>query len=464
MKSIKKRPYFLIGLAVISIFVACLSGAFFFFYAHDWEAQRKLRLRLAQLENKNLPFDNESVQRYVESLTSDTRSFAWTSLLSKVAETKWEDPTSDILLPEETEFPHYPRPGEAWPDPEIITTFTDDWKSTTDEAILLAKQEFIGDSPPTQLALQFESHRTLLVQQSGLTKLARIIFTDALISRSDGDFDHVYESVIALLGCARILENEPLIVSQALGNRAYNLAFELINTQLDDGKWGVVQCKTVIDILRQRTSIGPFWKRCLHGELALQLPNILDRERYNPSVDVPTFVESGYPYSPAKDALALLDQYQLVLNLDTSDLASFEQGLRQTSLVFSGRFDSGYYESEGAIVCAEIFPAFSTYGSFLVQRAVLHRQAIIALEIRKYMLEQNRVPPALEELENARIAALCSDLPNKSFFRFDTSEEGAVLTFQTARTSENAETSDDWTEIAPRYYKKLSTWTWNVRR
>ena len=287
--------------------------------------------------------------------------------------------------------------GQPYPYDDQVRQFLDQWAELREEI-----HDITEGTGPIWTEIQMDSFNTLLpyVQSSrSVATLLSLEFEDAL--RRD-DRRQAFGSMMALLGVARALEREPLIISQLVVIAVHSMGLERLKVAIEHDLFDDVQLKKILEQLRAFDDFGSRYRLAIVGERAMSQPVFDNLQRLGEDVGMPA---GGFNQRPI-DALASLEIMEKAESITTDNLSDFFIQTAALDSDFNQQFQqAGWLRRLETIVTSLTGPALGAAGKAFVRSAMENRIAKIGIGLRLFEKRHDRWPASLDELSAADLDA-----------------------------------------------------------
>lgn len=383
-------------------------------------ARSRLNARLDAIRSAGEPVDGPSLDSFYQAQTSDASTEAWLALLAELGSDAFNGSIEGVSIFDGKIENGIPAAGEPWAEEAAVRAFLEQWRDTHDRAMRLGI-----DGQPTRFPINWDSFNTLLPQTQAMRQVARLLQLRGELAIYDSDPAAARRAVDALLGCAGVLDGEPVLVSQLVATAIDGIGLGLLKKGLEAGVFREQDLTALLPRVLERIDIGQQWRLSLLGERAMMLPIFEDPELMN-NLGGP----SGMPMLPFRsgDANHFLDFMESALAFETSDLdtfrTEFEAHEKQMQELLDGR---NIFAMLDTVITGMITPALSSVGSAFVRKAMQHRATALVMGVRLYELEHGAFPESLSELEAYGLVAADLMPPGGKQFGYQVADDGATL-------------------------------------
>ncbi len=380
------RRFVLYPLLCILLLLGSLLG---WLASRNAAAQRLVDEQVQRLDTQGLPYDSDSMSRYYAQRGSTQDLDEWLQVLTMVTSDDFRQSAKNLYPWNSEAAP--PRSGQ-WEQKSEVDAFLVKWHDLFESAQRLAQADIQRRTP-----LVFDGLNTNLAWEQKVRELAWLFQLQGAAAIYNRDSAQTRDAILSLLGCARSVEGEPLIIGQLIAVAVEGLATELLQQAIEQNVLNADDLKRLKNRLDARTPWHVGWSQGIIGERALILPIFNQPDRFvgNDIGQVPV----ALPWR-GRDKLAFLEISQRTLDLPTDDLTAFRTANRELEESFSERFRSGAWSSQFDYrLCMHLLPAYGAYGEAMLQREMRARLALLAIGARLYQAEYGKLPDTLDDLK-----------------------------------------------------------------
>lgn len=443
------RRFVLYPLLSLLLLVAITVG---WLSARNAAARKQVDDLVEQMRAQGLPYDNASLSAYRDRMTSTKDLTEWLQVLTTVESDEFRQSSKDLYPWDDAEAP---LPGDPWPEQEDAQAFLEQWQELLQRAQRLAQADVKRRTP-----LNTDGIHTILDWETKVRQLARLFQLQAAEAIYRRDSAATRDALLSLLGSARSVEGQPIIVGQLIAVAAESIAIEQLQRALEFNVLNAEDLKRVRERLEQRTAWQTFWQLGIAGERALLLPAFVDTDRY--------LGEDARPFSlplpwRARDELSFLQLTNRSAELPTEDLAKFRDANQALNEELGQLFRKGNWTTHfDNMITNLVLPAYGAYGEALVQREMRCRLAVLAIGVREYQAKFGKLPDALEDLSQIGIDATKLTPPGGKPFGFRKLDSSVALWGFQSRTIES--TPDDPPDITAPDHQWDRMWLWQMEQ
>ena len=363
-------------LAVVGFLIFTPLSLLMWMGVRESSANVRLRARIAQLQSAALPHDNASLAVYYARDTTLRNVDQWMKVLEIAGSSDFQVASEDVG-PWNAMAERVPHADQPWPDEAKVVAFMESSAALRQQARELALQD-----QSVRLPIEFQSFDTNLQLTQNLRQIARLLQLEAQVAIRERDADATRDAILAIFGCARAIEGQPLMVSQLVGTAIEAVATDELRCALEQDVLDMSGLKLVLARIENRPSLLSVWTKTMNGERGGSLPLFTDDRPYLSDTEL----ELAYalPWR-SRDALAYLAWVDQALALPTNDLTEFHAGaIEMERLIGQKLATSNAFEKFDTILSSLSVPAISAAGSIFVRREMLARLAVLGIGVRLY--------------------------------------------------------------------------------
>lgn len=386
----------------------------------DSAAASRLEARIAELRGQGLPYDDTSLDTYYKSLTSTDQTEAWLEILAELQGEAFREsiegvPIFDGKLDSDEEFS---APGEAWPAEARTREFLKQWSGLHDRTMRLSM-----NGKPTQWPLEFNSFSTNLQQTQEMRSAGRLLALRGRLGLYDRDPAAVRRAIDALLGIPKVLEGEPLMVSQLVATALQGIGWELLKDAVEEGVLREQDLTALLPKVIERTKASDSWRLSLLGERAMALPVVR-----NPGAH-----EFGYEMGPrlpfrSNDANHYLDLIEKALEISSEDPVELYTKSRVLEAEMESQFrNMNWFEQMDTAMTGTVTPALSAGATAFSRSAIQCRIMALAMAVRLYELEHGSLPESLDGVQPYGVSAAEMMPPGGRPFGYQKRDDGSSV-------------------------------------
>ena len=353
--------------------------------------------RREEIRARGLPIDDASMEAFRVQTMGHEKSERWMNVLEEIQSQAFENSCRGVPVVGVTEDDADYVYGQPYPYDDQVRQFLDQWAELREEI-----HDITEGTGPIWTEIQMDSFNTLLPYVQSSRSVARLLsleFEDAL--RRD-DRRQAFGSMMALLGVARALEREPLIISQLVVIAVHSMGLEQLKVAIEHDLFDDVQLKKILEQLRAFDDFGTRYRLAIVGERAMSQPVFDNLQRLGEDVGMPA---GGFNQRPI-DALASLEIMEKAESITTDNLSDFFIQTAALDSDFNQQFQqAGWLRRLETIVTSLTVPALGAAGKAFVRSAMENRIAKIGIGLRLFEKRHDRWPASLDELSAADLDA-----------------------------------------------------------
>ena len=429
-----------IAISLFLIFPLLLCcGVATWFLGRQSSAMAKLDIRIADLDQRGEPVDDESLAIVHEANTSNKNSDAFVTVGQKLQSPEFVETTVGIpFIGAADEAPmSVPPPGEPWPDRKPVDAFLQRWQREIGTIIDLGIEETMRGQKPVRRPIEFNSIATLLGDTQNVRSMARLLRLQHAVAVHDRDTDSAMRCIRACRGLERSTFGEPIIISQLIGQALGRITNEMIQLSL---RHDHLSDKQMDDVIEQLTSFQQLHKQYVYsmkGERAAMLPVFSDPDKANEIADMESPGSAKLMTKiRAIDALYFMDQMDLFIDIPDSSAKEF----RDATIAVTKKFTNDIHSSSMLTKFDRLFsymliPAVESYASVLAQTEENNRLVKLAIGLRKYERKFGNWPKSLDELAQVGVDLNALKPIEESSFRYRVTKSGEAVTWGVHRSA-----------------------------
>ncbi len=354
--------------------------------ARNAAAKRSIDQMLKEMQAQGQPYDDASLAAYYERLTSTADLDRWLGILSATSADDFKAASRSLYPWDGTPAPV---PGNEWPEHARAQKFLEQWRELLAEAERLAQADIKRRTP-----VNFDGINTLLEWSEKTRQLSRLFENQAAEAIYRRDSGQTRRAVLSILGTARSVEGQPMIVGQLVTIAIEGLALEQLQHAIEHDVLNAEDLKILQDRLTARSPWQSLWKVGVMGDRALLLPAFNEPERY-----MAADVRAKLPWR-GRDQLTFLKINRRSLDLPSEDLNVFRSASRDLEREVDSTFRGASWVAVfDNFLCNFLLPAHGAYGEAIVQREMHFRLALLAIGVRQYEDKFGKMPAALADLK-----------------------------------------------------------------
>jgi len=383
---------------LIPLFVLLLIGMLLCVGPVVWWAWRRsnafetLQQRRAALVDRGQPIDDASLEAYRESLMGKEKSQRWMAVLERIGSETYQQAAADVPVVGMVESEQPFIPGKPYPHDRQTRDFLEQWTDLRDaiHAVTEGSESIWTD-------IELDSFNTLLPYVQASRSAARLIsleFDDAI--RRDAP-DEAYGSLRSLIGIARSVEDEPLIISQLVHIALTQIALDKVKVAVEREWLSSEQLKTLLEELRAFDDFGRNYQLAISGERAMSQPVFDDLGRFGEQgVEIP----KGFNQRPI-DAIVSLDVLARAESIENDNLTAFLTNVVAVEQDFNEQMEqAGWLYQFDTMLTGLLTPAIGAFGRAVVRHAMSVRLAKLGIAARLFSQQHQRLPSDVNELTN----------------------------------------------------------------
>lgn len=275
---------------------------------------------------------------------------------------------------------------KSWSNAEATLEFTDLCSDITQKIRKAAARDKVHRFP-----VKFDYINTDLDGVNRLTEVRQLLGLDAQVAIYLGDSKRAFDDVLALFQLARHLQPVPYFAARLSEYACRRKALLIVQKALEHDMFSDEQLQIVDDFCKANSDIGTRWKESVREEfggaaLLFVNPNLGIR---NSRVVIPPRGEDGLFY---------LDTMRKAWSLPTEDWNEFRNGVAALMIELDAK-TSDYWGSRKHELSRGIMPNLQVAADLFISDAQLHRQARVAIGLRKYTREIRSFPESLAALK-----------------------------------------------------------------
>ena len=384
------RRFLWIVLAVVGFLIFTPLSLLMWMGVRESSAKARLRGRIADLQSAGLPHDNASMAVYYARDTTLKDVDRWMNLLDIAASSDFQVASEDVG-PWNATVERVPNADQPWPDEAKTVAFMESSAALRQQARELALQD-----QSVRLPIEFKSVETNLQPTQNLRQIARLLQLEAQVAMCKRDADATRDAILAIFGCARAIEGQPLMVSQLVCTAIESVATEELRCALEQDVLDTSGLKLVLARIEKRPNLLSVWNKTMNGERGGCLPLFMGEQPYVSGTKIDRAF--SLPWR-SRDALAYLGWIDRALALPTNDLTEFHAGAVENERLIAHKLaTSSAFEKFDTILSSLSVPAVSAAGSVFVRREMLARLAVLGIGVRLYEDQHAALPERLDQL------------------------------------------------------------------
>lgn len=413
-------------------------------------AQIQVNQRRAQILSQGLPVDNATLAQYHDGLSTTQELDAWLQLITDLQSDEFKLATKDFY-PWKAES-SAPNPDEVWPEHLEVMKFLDEQNKLLRTAQNLARADVKRRMPVTM-----DGINTDLKWANSVRQVARLFQLQSAEAIYRKDSAETCDAILDLLGCARSVEGQPMIVSQLIAIAIESIAIEELQRAIELNILNAEDAQRLLARLQARTPWHTLWRVGINSERGALLPAFehprayLGNER-NPFINMPW---------RARDQLEFLTITETMLSLPINNLDDFRNECRkQNSEIENKLRHPSLTASFDNAITGYLLPAYGAYGEAIVQREMRFRLAELAIGVRLYQHKTGKLPVALDDLKEVGVDPTKLKPPGGKPFGFRKLEASVALWGFQSRNTES--TPDDPPSLSEGNHQWDRMWSWQL--
>lgn len=387
-------------LIVLGLPVLLCCGLATTWFVRESSARAEVDRMLSELEERGQPIGNESLTRYRASLSSDENAARWMAVLERIGAKPFQDTTRGVpfvgVVPDAAT--EYPVRGEVWGYEDAAREFLEQNASLRSEM-----HDVVEGTGPIRTKLEFDSYNTLLPYVQHTRDAARIVMLENRVAVHDGDAEGSLHAILAMLGIARSIEHEPLMVSQLVYSAVVAMAAKEIGHALESDLLDEDQLNAIGKELEHFGDYKRSYQVGMSGERAMVMAVFGGGE---------STIEAGPPIRSSRDQLASLELFETAEKaIEEATMADFLERLDQHDSLITQRISSGNLLTQfDTMLTGLLMPAIRPFGQACAETAQEVRMAKIAIALRQFERKFDRWPQDLGELTQVGVDSGSADL------------------------------------------------------
>ncbi len=372
-----------------------------------------MQAELQKLEDEGIPTDSQAISDRYQMGTSVDSAEEWDSLFSELRSPEFTARATGVpdldQRVEEDENEEHLATSTDWIFLDVCDRFTQEHHELISRARKLANEE-----DPVYFPIHFQATATLLSEVQDVRQVAYLLYVDARVALCQRDKNRVFENMIALIELSKHPDAVPIDISRIVGVAIRLRGLKILQSAIRIDLLDDAQLQEIDQLLGRYTDVGDRWKTWIVDEMSLYLPEFRD----------PGMVMKTEKYLPARghDAVFYIELMRKGIAIPSDDWPGLYRAAKELERELVRK--AGLLSSVDHILTNLLAPAFSAYASILINDAQLHRQGRIAVSLRRFTHQHNRLPATLAELpDDIQSLRPYGDVP----FQYQTDSSGAVL-------------------------------------
>ena len=412
---------FFVGFPLILLVLVLLNIA-----SRERSSKQKLNERLDEIVAQGLPVDDATMLTFSNNLTSQADTKAWLAVLRELTSDEFTKSTQGIPNFDATDEPVVPAPEHVWAEEQVTRKFLAQWSELSNKVSRLSMQQLELGAKPVRFLTEFDSLNTLLPQTQNMRSAARLLMLRGQVAIYDRNSTKTKLSIEALLGCARTLAGEPILISQLVNIAIDSMGMDVLRSALHHD---VLSEKDLLALrlrISDRIKISPQWKIAIQGERGLKLPVF-----QHPELATDNKIIRWLPGRSA-DTHHYLDFIEQVLAVPDDDFDQFRVGLNKVEQDLKNSLNGNVLQKFDSVVTAMLAPAVAGAGNAFIRDAVQRRMAVLCIGMRLYEKRNGKMPSSLDDLTSLELGELKLDAnallpPGDKPFGYRLEDDQAVL-------------------------------------
>jgi hypothetical protein len=358
------------------------------------QGRKAMQVELQRLANEGIVSDNQALSEIYLSRTSEEFSFEWESLFVVLQSPEFAASCSGVPVLDRTvdvdDFADDFDTSSQWQYAETCIRFTQEQSELIAEARRLAVEQ-----QPTYFPIVFLSNETLLPEVQHIRTVAWLLRTDAQVAMYKMDRDRAFADIVALSELSKHVDSVPFVVSRLVGIAVRRLAMQSLQNAIRIDLFDDDQLRQIDGLVALYSNVDDRWKTLIVDEMSTNLPVFV-----NPNISMKT--DTIIP-ARGHDAVYFIGLMRKARVIETEDWLRFYRSSIELEAELEQGIDSTA-ESVDRLLSGLFAPAFGSLAAALINDAQLHRQARIAIALRRYQHEQGSLPAELKSLPESIVA------------------------------------------------------------
>lgn len=351
--------------------VIALLGIVGVFFALFVSRTSAVTTKVMQLKQAGMPTNGSELNAFyvVPKDATDTTKL-WVSACAIVRTPDFMDKVGSLpILGSGADIPAF---GQDWPQFEesklaVEITFASELKLIRDAAISGGRVRFPVDFK--------QGLNTVLPDIQEMRTLARLLQLDANVAARDGDWQRVFDDILALFNASDALAEEPILISQLVRLAIRTLAVTEVQQLAPHGKFTDKQLQQLQEIILQ-ANLRESLFRAYVGERAIGLPAIGEF--------------APLPFRSDNKLMALEIYERAILNHDKS-WAEIKASHAETEDEIKG-LSQGFISKLRYSASLMILPAMAQASEAVVRAEAIQRCAVLGLAALRQKLKEGTYP------------------------------------------------------------------------
>ena len=390
-KTGKVRVSMTLILILLGLPILLCGGTLSWWFGRRAIAANQLREKRAELLASGMPIDDASLTEFRDQRMSHDFSKRWMRVLETIDSKTFTDSATDIpILGVPVEEDLY-QPGKPYRTADNISDFLARWSELRSEIHLITE-----GSGSIWTEVDFNSFQTVLpyIQSSrSVSRLLSLEYQDAL---GRDDREQAFHSLMALIGVARSVEDEPLLISQLVHVALASIATRELKTAIAFDLLDENQLRQILEQLKALDDFGARYRIGIAGERAAAQPVFDDPGRMGTG---PNLLGSR-----PIDALAAIEIYSGAESVSTKDLGQFLAETQQwDAKVQRDMSQANVLRKLDTALSQMTIPAIAGFAKAIARGAMEMRIAKLAIGVRLFEKANDRWPESLDELNSLQV-------------------------------------------------------------
>ncbi len=403
-------PLFMILVAVSSLFV------------RERAAKDQFDNKLAELRNSGMPVDNESMQQFINSHTSDQYVQDWLQVFASLSSEEFQIESNSVAVLGTHIQGDIPASGQPWPDQiaqqnlltnqhsdptgasgdtqyaseQTTRSFLDRWSDLSEQAMRLALLQLKPDAKTARFISDY-GNQDFFDHLQQLRTASRLLRLRGELAAYDRDSAQLSSAILAMRGCAAVIDQDLSLISQLVKDAINNSAIDLHKMCIQRDLLNEEHLVIILPEILKGAQIGSGGKMAMVGERAFVLSAFQGEF-------------SGQQLSPlpfrSRDALYSLKLFDRILDIPQDDLDQFLLGHKQNEMWFQQLRTGSLLAQFDTALTSELAPSLDSAAKAHVRSVLGHRLAALAIGLRLYELQNGRFPASLGELISLNVAGV----------------------------------------------------------
>ncbi|MCO8120111.1 hypothetical protein NHH03_00055 [Stieleria sp. TO1_6] len=458
--STTSRAWILMAVLLIGVPIVLCGGPLTWWMARRSNAFSTLHQRRDEIVARGLPIDDQTMMEYRSAQMDHQRSERWMKLLDQLEAAEFKTACREIPILGTPEDEVAFVPGQPYPYDRQVQVFLAEHSD-----LLKELHQIVEGSGAIWTKADFDSFNTLLPYIQATRTAVRLLSLELEDAIRRDDHDQVFDSLVAMIGVARSLEKEPVLVSQlvriAIVGITVQYSKQAIELDLLDGE----QLSALLTQYRALDDFGSGYRIAIIGERAMSQPMFDNVQRLSD----PRATHSMNLNQRPLDALASLDYMQRAESIPTDDLNSFYHEIVALDADFQAqRAEANWLNQYETLMTELTAPALAAYGNAIVRSTMSTRLVKLAIGLRLYEKRHGRWPDTLGQLSaDQSVGDLGPTEPvgHKPFGYRVTDGRAELWGFRAETPFESTpESPTDLTALGESEGENLAVWNWLLER